>query len=80
MNKTMAEMLEYERGVLTRYLRALRKEDRLGFDELWGYVQRHLWAASLADSLLTVEFFLLAMLIEQHKEVRRLRGMVDERV
>jgi hypothetical protein len=74
--RTITDLLVYEKGALSRFRRALRRKDQLVFDELWEYVQRHLWAANLADSLLPVEFFLLTMLMEEHKEIRKLRVKV----
>jgi hypothetical protein len=67
-----------ERSELGRHHRALRKEDQRAFDELWVHVTKHMMACTQANHLLPLEIFLLTMLLEEHKEVRRIRRIVDE--
>ncbi len=81
MGKTtppMSGLLHKERSELGRYRRALRKEDQLVFDELWTYVTKHMMPCTQANHLLPLEIFLFTMLLEEHKEIRRLRRRLDE--
>lgn len=66
-----------EQQSLARFRRALRREDQLALDDLLGSSRRHLAAAAYASHLLPFEIMLLAMLVEQHKQVMRLRQEID---
>ena len=66
-----------ERQSLARVRRALRREDQLILDELLAASRRHLAAAAYASHLLPFEVMLLSMLLEQHKEVVRLRRQLE---
>ena len=62
-----------EQQSLTRFRRALRKEDQRALDDLLSASRHHLAAAAYASHLLPFEVMLLAMLVEEHKQVMRLR-------
>ncbi len=61
-----------------RFRRALRRSDQLVLDELFANARNHLAAAAYAANPMPMETFLLAMLLEQHKIVHRLKEQVDE--
>jgi len=61
----------------SRFRRALRRGDQVALDDLFAAAQQHLAAAAYATHPLPMEVFLLAMLLEEHKEVLRLRGLVE---
>ena len=61
-----------------RFRRALRRSDQLALDDLFASARQHLSAAAYAAHALPMEIFLLSMLLEQHKEVLRLRRELDE--
>jgi hypothetical protein len=65
-----------EQESFSRFRRALRRSDQLALDDLFAAARQHLAAAAFASHALPFEIFLLAMLLEEHKEVRRLRGLV----
>ena len=67
-----------ERAAFARFRRALRSSDQQVLDDLFASVQKHLAAASYASHALPFETFLLAMLLEEHKEVVRLRQEIAE--
>jgi hypothetical protein len=67
-----------ERAAFARFRRALRKGDQQALDDLFASAQKHLSAASYASHALPFETFLLAMLLEEHKEVLRLRREITE--
>lgn len=66
-----------EQQSLARFRRALRLEDQRALDDLLGASRRHLAAAAYASHLLPFEVMLLAMLVEEHKQVLRLQQEVD---
>jgi hypothetical protein len=66
-----------EEESMQRFRRALRRSDQVAMDDLLAAARQHLAAAAYAAHPLPFETFLLAMLIEEHKEVMRLRQVVD---
>jgi hypothetical protein len=67
-----------EQGTFNRFRRALRRNDQLVLDDLFAHAHKHLAAAAYAAHALPFEVLLLAMLLEEHKEVMRLRRHLDE--
>ena len=67
-----------EQEAFARFRRALRRSDQLALDDLFAAARQHLAAAAYASHALPFETLLLAMLLEEHKEVTRLRGVIDE--
>ncbi|MFL7813133.1 MAG: hypothetical protein ACK2TT_05495 [Anaerolineales bacterium] len=67
-----------ERAAFARFRRALRSSDQQVLDDLFASAQKHLAAAGYASHALPFETFLLSMLLEEHKEVARLRREVAE--
>jgi hypothetical protein len=66
-----------EEAALSRFRRALRREDQAAFDDLFTSAQQHISAAAYAAHALPFETFLMAMLLEEHKEVLRLQKIVE---
>jgi hypothetical protein len=66
-----------EQEAFSRFRRALRRSDQLVLDDLFASARNHLAAAAYAANALPMETFLLAMLLEEHKEVIRLRTLVE---
>ncbi|MGD8821902.1 MAG: hypothetical protein PVG63_02275 [Anaerolineales bacterium] len=66
-----------EQQSLARYRRALRRADQDALDELLAGARHHLAAAAYASHLLPFEILLLSMLLEEHKQVRRLKQQVE---
>ncbi len=67
-----------EQAAFARFRRALRSSDQQVLDDLFASARKHLSAASYASHALPFETFLLSMLLEEHKEVIRLRRDVAE--
>jgi hypothetical protein len=67
-----------EQKSLGNFRRALSRSDQLMLDELFTNTGLHLAPAAYAAHTLPIEIFLLAMLLEEHKEVMRLRGVVGD--
>ena len=72
---TQSFLLEEES--FSRFRRALRRSDQLALDELFVAARQHLAAAAYAAHALPMEVFLLSMLLEEHKEVLRLRNRLE---
>ena len=71
------EWYELQRGFKV-FRGALRCTDQLALDELFIEARKHLAPAAYAANLLPMETFMVAMLLEEHKEVIRLRGELHE--
>ena len=67
-----------EQASFNRFRRALRRSDQLALDELFASARQHLAAAAYAANPLPFETFLLAMLLEEHKQVRRLQRQMED--
>jgi len=74
----IAQVFLQEEESFARFRRALRRSDQLVLDDLFAEAQQHLAAAVYAAHALPFEIFLLAMLLEEHKQVLRLRRMLEE--
>ncbi len=70
------QLMLQEEAALARFRRALRRRDQLAFDDLFTAAQKHISAAAYAAHALPFETFLMSMLLEEHKEVMRLRQIV----
>ena len=80
MGRTLPSITQaflHEQQSLARFRRALRREDQRALDDLLGASRRHLAAAAYASHLLPFEVMLLAMLVEEHKQVLLLQGEVE---
>lgn len=74
---SITQSLSEEQASFSRFRRALRRSDQLVLDELFVAARQHLAAAAYAANLLPMETFLLSMLLEEHKDVIRLRAQVE---
>jgi transposase len=74
---SITQSFSEEQAAFGRFRRALRWADQLALDELFVAARQHLAAAAYAANLLPMETFFLAMLLEEHKEVIRLRILVE---
>ena len=77
LNPITQQLLE-EQAAFAKFRRALRRRDQLALDDLFAAARKHIAAAAYAAHALPFEVFLLAMLLEEHKEVIRLRDEVAE--
>jgi len=75
VNETITDILHREEANLTKYRRALRREDQIIFEVLFTAAYKHRAASGYSGHLLPFETFLLSMLIEEHKEVKQLREL-----
>lgn len=77
---TSTQLIQNERQALANFRRTLRKEDQQIFDQLFANAQMHSTAVSQATHALPFESTMLAMLLEERKELMRLRKLVEEKL
>jgi hypothetical protein len=74
---TASMLIQQEEQSFARFRRALRRSDQVALDDLFASAHQHVAAAQYAAHALPFEVFLLSMLLEEHKELLRLRGQVE---
>lgn len=75
---TITQIILQEQESFSRFRRALRRSDQLALDDLFAAAHQHLAAAAYASHALPFEVLLLSMLLEEHKEVMRLRQVLED--
>jgi hypothetical protein len=75
---TITQQLVETEAALARFRRVLRKSDQYILDGLFAAARRHSAAISETDALLPFEAALLAILLEQAKDLAVLRQEVGE--
>ena len=75
---TITQLLNDTEANLSAFRRTLRRSDQYVFDGLFAAARRHIAAIGQAESLLPFESALLAMLLEQSKEIAVLEQKVEE--
>jgi hypothetical protein len=81
MGRTLASITQAfleEETAFAKFRLALRRSDQLVLDDLFASARQHLAAAAYASHALPFETILLCMLLEEHKEVIRLRQFLEE--
>lgn len=74
---TITDYLNETESSLTAFRRTLRRGDQYIFDGLFASARRHIAAIGQAESLLPFEFALLAIVLEQAKEIAVLRQELE---
>lgn len=75
---TITQQLNETESMLALFRRTLRRSDQYVFDGLFAVARRHIAAIGQAESLLPFESALLAMLLEQSKEIAILQQKLEE--
>lgn len=75
---TITDQFIHEQRSFDRFRRALRRNDQDALDSLFAAARLHLAAASYAADALPMETFIVSMLLEEHKEVLRLKRTLEE--
>jgi len=75
---TITQQISETEAMLRGFRRTLRRSDQYILDGLFAAARRHIAAISQADALLPFETVLLAMLLEQAKELAVVRQELDE--
>ena len=74
---TISQVFLEEQNSFASFRRALRRSDQRALDALFAAARKHLAAAAYAANALPMETFLLAMLLEQYKEIIRLKDQLE---
>ena len=75
---TITQQLNETESTLSPFRRTLRRSDQYVFDGLFAAARRHIAAIGQAESLLPFESAMLAMLLEQSKEIAVLQQKLEE--
>ena len=75
---TITQQLTETETMLSPFRRTLRRSDQYVFDGLFAAARRHISAIGQAESLLPFESALLAILLEQAKEIAVLRQELEQ--
>ena len=75
---TITQLLNETEANLSAFRRTLRRSDQYVFDGLFAAARRHIAAIGQAESLLPFESAILAMLLEQSKEIAVLEQKIEE--
>ena len=76
--QTANQVILNEQAAFADFRRALRREDQRLFDAMFAAARKHTAAISQAGHALPFEAILLAMLLEQAREIERLRHLINE--
>jgi len=75
---TITQQISDTEAALARFRRTLRKSDQYILDGMFAAARRHTAAISHTDALLPFEAALLAILLEQAREIATLRQQVEQ--
>ena len=75
---TITQQLNETESMLAPFRRTLRRSDQYVFDGLFAAARRHIAAIGQAESLLPFESALLAIVLEQSKEIAALQQKIEE--
>jgi hypothetical protein len=81
MGKTLppfSQLIEYERRRWAPFKRALPKEDQALFDRLFDCAKLHVQAGVMVSRPWPFETIVMAVLLEQHKQVDRVERLLHE--
>lgn len=74
---TVTQLLDETQAELASFRRTLRRSDQYLFDGIFASARKHIAAISQSDALLPFENILLAVLLEQAKEIAALRHELE---
>ncbi len=69
---SITQVFQEDKEYLVRFRRLLPRHEHWIIDELLAFAHRHIPAVAYAGHPLPFVMFLLAMLVEQHKQLKRL--------
>jgi len=67
-----------EQESFKQFRNALSPRDQRMLDDLFSSARQHLAAITFGSHVLPFEMMLLAMLLEEHKEVMRMRAVIEQ--
>ena len=75
---TINQIAQQAGVILARFSRVIQPEEREALDELFAASRAHIASISEANHLLPFEVVQQAMILEQQKEIRRLKARLEE--
>ncbi|MCA9871797.1 MAG: hypothetical protein KDI03_09315 [Anaerolineae bacterium] len=72
------QVIQQEQAEWSKFRRALRQEDQRILDDLFTSARYHVAACAYASQPTPLEAMLMAMLIEDHKAIRRLEDRIAQ--
>jgi len=75
---TITQLINETEASFSAFRRALRKSDQYVFDGIFASARRHITAIGQTDALLPFESILLAIMLEQAKEIAILQGELEQ--
>ena len=75
---TITQYLNETEAMLAAFRRSLRRSDQYIFDGIFASARKHITAISQSDALLPFETVLLAVLLEQSKELTMLKHELEQ--
>lgn len=75
---TITQVLNETEASLSSFRRALRRSDQYIFDGIFAAARQHITAISQSESLLPFESALLAILLEQAKQISALQHEIEQ--
>jgi len=82
MGRTLSTITQYlneTEASMALFRRALRRSDQYVFDGIFASARKHITAISQTDSLLPFETVLLAIVLEQAKEIAAIRHELEQK-
>ena len=76
--QTTNQIIQQEEIAFARFRRTLRRQDQATFDTLFAAARLHTAAISQANHSLPFEAILLAITLEQQKEIERLKQLLHD--
>jgi hypothetical protein len=73
---SMSMIFQAEEANLAPFRNQLARADQRALDELFDQAHRHIAPVAYAGSATPFELFLLAMLLEQHKRIKKLENFI----
>jgi hypothetical protein len=74
---TVTQLLDETQAELASFRRTLRRNDQYLLDGIFASARKHIAAISQSDALLPFESILLAVLLEQAREIAALRHELE---
>lgn len=75
---TTNDLIRKEMNAFANFKRALRQDDQKLLEQLFVYVQQHTAAISLIDHALPLESIMMAMMLEQQREITKQQNRIAE--
>ena len=75
---TITQYLNETEAMIAAFRRSLRRSDQYIFDGIFASARKHITAISQSDALLPFETILLAVLLEQAKELTVLKHELEQ--